>query len=79
MLATKDNRICIFDNTVEEGKHPFAYCGLSIYGFEVYDRTLPFTHLDVYPATKEQRDLLFTKMREAGYEWDAVMKELKKQ
>lgn len=24
----------------------------------------------VYPATKEQRDLLFHKMKEAGYEWD---------
>lgn len=31
-----------------------------------------------YPATKEQRDLLFQKMKEAGYEWDAEKKELKK-
>lgn len=30
------------------------------------------------PATKEQRDLLFTKMHEAGYEWNAEKKELKK-
>lgn len=30
------------------------------------------------PATKEQRDLLFQKMHEAGYEWDADKKELKK-
>ena len=30
------------------------------------------------PATKEQRDLLFSKMKEAGYEWDAEKKELKK-
>lgn len=28
------------------------------------------------PATKEQRDLLFQKMNEAGYEWDAKKKEL---
>ena len=28
------------------------------------------------PATKEQRDLLFHKMHEAGYEWDANKKEL---
>ena len=34
---------------------------------------------DVFqPATKEQRDLLFSKMKEAGYEWDAEKKELKK-
>ncbi len=32
----------------------------------------------IHPATKEQRDLLFTKMKEAGYEWDAEKKELKK-
>ena len=31
-----------------------------------------------HPATKEQRDLLFQKMKEAGYEWDAEKKELKK-
>jgi len=33
---------------------------------------------DTYPATKEQRDLLFQKMKEAGYEWNAEKKELKK-
>ena len=32
----------------------------------------------VTPATKEQRDLLFQKIHEAGYEWDAEKKELKK-
>lgn len=31
-----------------------------------------------YPATKEQRDLLFQKMKEAGYEWDAEKKELRR-
>ena len=31
----------------------------------------------ISPATKEQRDLLFFKMKEAGYEWDAEKKELK--
>lgn len=30
------------------------------------------------PATNEQRDLLFKKMKESGYEWDADKKELKK-
>ena len=33
---------------------------------------------DIHPATKEQSDLLFTKMNEAGYEWDAEKKELMK-
>lgn len=31
-----------------------------------------------HPAPKEQRDFLFQKMKEAGYEWDAEKKELKK-
>ena len=33
---------------------------------------------DVKPATKEQRDTLFAKMKEAGYEYDDEKKELKK-
>ena len=79
VLATNNDGICIFDGTVEEGIYPFAYCGLTRYGFESYDRKLPFTHdNNVYPATKEQRDLLFQKMKEAGYEWDAEKKGLKK-
>lgn len=32
----------------------------------------------LHPATKEQQDLLFQKMKEAGYEWDVEKKELKK-
>ena len=32
----------------------------------------------IKPATKKQRDLLFQKMHETGYEWDADKKELKK-
>jgi hypothetical protein len=33
---------------------------------------------EVHPATKKQRDTLFARMKEAGYEWDADKKELKK-
>lgn len=33
---------------------------------------------EFHPATKEQRDLLFTKMKEAGYAFDFEKKELKK-
>ena len=32
----------------------------------------------ITPATKEQRDFLFQKMKEDGYEWNAERKELKK-
>lgn len=33
---------------------------------------------DAYPTNKEQRDLLFQKMSEKGYEWDSKKNELKK-
>ena len=36
-----------------------------------------YSESDYVPATKEQRDLLFQKMKKAGYEWDAEKKELK--
>ena len=78
VLANDSGSICIFDGTVEDGIYPFAYCGF-IYRFEIYDRKVPFTHENsIHPAAKEQRDLLFQKMHEAGYEWNAEKKELKK-
>ena len=43
-----------------------------------FDNNKGFIELDrynFYPASKEQRDLLFAKMKEAGYEWDAEKKE----
>ncbi len=35
-------------------------------------------HEKVCPATKEQRDFFFQKMKEAGYEWDADNKKIEK-
>lgn len=55
----------------------FVYCGINNwteYWFEVGGIS-PIGYL---PATKEQRELLFQKMKKAGYEWDAEKKELKK-
>jgi hypothetical protein len=78
VLATDDGNICVFDGTVEDDKYPFAYYGLVRRRFESYDRRLPFTHDNVHPATKEQRDTLLKAMTDAGYEWDAEQKQLKK-
>jgi len=55
----------------------FVHCGINNrtgYWFEVGG----ISPIDYLPATKEQRDILFQKMHEAGYEWDAAKKELKK-
>jgi hypothetical protein len=55
-----------------------TYCTLFNDG-EFNDGTILYFDIDsTKPATKEQRDLLFQKMKEAGYEWDADKKELKK-
>ena len=77
VLATDDGNICIFDGTFKDGKYPFAYCGLTRHRFEFYDRRLPFTHNNIYPATKEQYDTLMKAMADAGYTFDFDKKELK--
>ena len=57
-----------------------VHCYISRNGDFVMKKELCFDKypLGVNPATKEQRELLFAKMKEAGYEWDAEKKELKK-
>lgn len=56
-----------------------AYIGLDSGGYiQITDDTWRLGIDKAKPATKEQRDLLFSKMKEAGYEWDADKKELKK-
>lgn len=50
-------------------------CDNRLYGFSLGGY---HTIKNTKPATKEQSDLLFQKMKEKGYEWDAEKKELKK-
>ena len=60
-------------------KHIVAYIGLDNSGnIQITDDTWILGVGKAKPATKEQRDTLFAKMKEAGYEWDAEKKELKK-
>ena len=81
VLVTKNKNIFIFKSI--SGCTIYDYCGLYFGKFMEFSATvngraavqLP---IDYTPATKEQRDLLFQKMHEAGYEWDADKKELKK-
>lgn len=55
------------------------YCCLYDDGeFDDLTSNLVFDDTCTYPATAEQRDTLFAKMREAGYEWDSEKKELRK-
>lgn len=54
-----------------------AYCGIHNEEFRQYGSVYYWGKTSC-PATKEQRDLLFQKIKEAGYEWDSEKKELKK-
>lgn len=68
--------------SITDKKIEFWFCLTNGNRYEVFDGITPYTNLasreDATPATKEQRDLLFQKIKEAGFEWDAEKKELKK-
>ena len=79
--CTASNGTFIFKGVDESGKI-LCYCD---YDSEDHFCLGKYHHIPhsldsrfLYPATKEQRELLFAKMKEAGYEWDADKKELKK-
>ena len=59
-----------------------VFCFYCVEEDTYYDETDSFHVMNcgeiITPATKEQRELLFAKMKDAGYEWDAEKKELKK-
>jgi len=70
----------IYDGNIEFSSAG-AYVGVSRNGrirLDMFPSKAWTSIKDVKPATKEQRDLLFAKLREAGYEWDADKKELRK-
>jgi len=54
-----------------------SYCFISFDG-KFNKGTTGHSIYSIHPATKEQRDLLFQKMYDAGYEWNIESKELKK-
>ena len=55
-----------------------SYCFLTASDGQRFKEGTYHHEHNIRPATKEQRDLLFQKMHEAGYEWDAEKKELRK-
>ena len=84
VLACNDNPFLFLKYEKDEyGLVCCSYCGISN---SEYDEFAVNTNTKKYwcdiefvnPATKEQRDLLFQKMHEAGYEWDEEKKEPKK-
>lgn len=59
----------------------YHYCGINLANEFVVacdEHKIWYIISKVHPATKEQKDTLFSKITEAGYEWDAENKVLKK-
>ena len=86
VLCCENGWTCIFKTLVNDETFS-SYCFMDITkwfcetGSECHTLKEEFVKAyngKIHPATKEQRDLLFQKMKEAGYEWDADKKELRK-
>lgn len=76
-LLADDYGIYIFDRFFEYDEKSFYCKGAYQRSQKVYENEHLLCSVEVHPATKEQRDLLFQKMKEVGYEWDADKKESK--
>ena len=79
VLYFSDETIVIFKDLYNATTF-HSYCHIEDGLFDVSKDDMPdwWEGEGFQPATKEQRDILFRKMREAGYEWDSEKKELKK-
>ena len=81
-VLTNGNFPCIFKRCDDNGSL-YVYCGINAHNdFSILSED-PENVWDDYskqyfPATKEQRDTFFAKMKESGYEWLEETKELKK-
>ena len=76
VLATSAGAF-IYNGNSGGGSCPGSYCGINTLGRFKTGVEHHWTGKKVYPATKEQRDLMFQKIKEEGYKWDAEKKELK--
>ena len=77
VLVDKDNNIGIYKEIEDTWWNSYIYLGCNncLYGPDIGGM---HGQNSTKPAIKERRDLLFSKMKEAGYEWDPGKKELKK-
>lgn len=85
VLVTTKTRNCPFIYRKTSYKNNLAYYYVGIDGDGDLAHAYPKKMLhhfgptsNVIPATKEQRDILFARIKKAGYEWDSEKKELKK-
>ena len=80
VLVCDDNKTPFIFKGLLDHHHPncpVAYCGIDNENeFIVSSGISWWDDCKVEPATREQRELLFSKMKEAGYEWNADKKTL---
>ena len=77
-VLAEDSCIFIIQKLGDNSTVAKTYCTLYDDG-DFDDGSILYFDIDsTKPATKEQHDLLFQKMKDAGYEWDAEKKELSK-
>ena len=72
VLASIDGDDILIFRNIEDNVSFLSYYNIARKGEHYWSKSR------FIPATKEQRDLLFQKMKEAGYEWDAENKQLRK-
>lgn len=79
VLAFDDNNIVMFKDLYNATTF-HSYCHIEDGLFDVNKDEMPdwWEGKGFHPATKEQRDMLFQRMHEAGYTFDFEKKELKK-
>jgi len=79
LVSGTDNPF-IYDGNIEFS-YAGAYVGISRNGrvrLDMFPSNVWTSIENVKPATKEQYDLLFAKIKEIGYQWDSEKKELRK-
>lgn len=77
VLVSIDNHPFIY--TGKSTTHTInAYCGFDEHNSFIANRYWEYKNDNIRPATKEQQDLLFQRIKEDGYEWNADIKVLNK-
>ena len=79
ILVTENEKPFIFKGLdISHSDKPIAYGGVVDSGYFSPSSTNRWTDGNAYPATKEQRDFLFEKIKEAGFKWNKNKKVLKR-
>lgn len=78
VLVDEDNNIGLYSGEKDDVYwHSCIYLGCDNY-LRAFNIGGYHKHKNTKPATKEQHELLFSKMKQEGYEWDVEKKELRK-